>query len=111
MYFYVEHWKPRPKWLQLTAEDRGKFLFDVSPAIQGLVDAGAELVGYLINEQDSNDWKEGGFLRVWRMPEREFAQRIEEALEKAGWHEFFEPGHARGEVLTPQVAIPYLVKL
>lgn len=111
MSFYIEHWKPRPKWLQLTPEDRGKFLFDVSPVIQGLADAGAELIGYLINEQDSNDWKEGGFLRVWRMPEREFAQRIEDALERAGWHEFFEPGHARGEVLAPQVAIPYLVKL
>jgi hypothetical protein len=111
MYFYIEHWKPRPKWLQLTPEDRGKFLFDVSPAMQGLADAGAELIGYLINEQDANDWQEGGFLRVWKMPEREFAQRIEDALEKAGWREFFEPGPARGEVLTPQVAIPYLVKI
>lgn len=84
-------------------------MFDVSPALQGLADAGAELLGYLINEIDSNDWKDGGFLRVRKMPEKEFAQRIEGALEQAGWHEFFEPGHAP-EILTPQVAIPYLVK-
>lgn len=109
MYFYIEHWKPRPTWLALTPEDRGKFLFDVSPTLQGLTDAGAELIGYLVDGVDAKDWKDGGFLRVWRMPEKEFAPRIEAALEKAGWHEFFEPGRARGEILTPQVAIPYLV--
>ena len=111
MYFYIEHWKPRPKWLALTPEDRGKFLFDVSPALQGLVDAGGELIGYLVDGVEARKWKDGGFLRLWKMPEKEFAQRIEAALEQAGWDEFFEPGPARGEVLTSQVAIPYLVKV
>jgi hypothetical protein len=27
MYFYIELWKPRPKWLALIPEDREKFLF------------------------------------------------------------------------------------
>ena len=49
------------------------------------------------------------FLRVWRIPEKEFAGRIEAALEKAGWHAFFDRGDTHGEVMTQQVAIPYLV--
>ena len=54
MHYYVEQWKPRPEWLALTPEDRGKVLFDVSPAIQGLVDAGIELVGYFVNHTNGN---------------------------------------------------------
>ena len=109
MYYYIEQWKHRPEWIALTPADRGKFLFDLSPTLQGLVDGGAELVGYLINDTDTHHRADFRFLRIWRIPEKEFAQRIEEALEKAGWHEFFEHGNARGEVLTPQMAIPYLV--
>jgi len=108
MYYYVEHWRPRKKWLGLTPEDRGKFMFDLSPTVQRLMDDGIELVGYLIQE-GAGGRSDFRFLRVWRMPERQFAQRIEEALEKAGWHEFFEQSSPGGEVVTPQVAIPYLV--
>jgi hypothetical protein len=38
MPYYIEQWRPRPKWLLLTPEDRGKFLFDLSPTIQSLID-------------------------------------------------------------------------
>ena len=108
MYYYIEEWKHRREWLAMTPEDRGKFLFDLSPTIQSLIDDGAELVGYCINHNGHHD-RTDRFLRVWRIPDKEFAHRIEEALERGGWHTFFEPGDARGEVLTPQVAIPYLV--
>jgi hypothetical protein len=108
MYYYIEEWKHRSEWLAMTPEDRGKFLYDLSPIVQTLIDEGAELVGYCINHNGHHD-KTDRFLRVWRIPDKEFAQRIETALEKAGWRTFFDPGDTRGEVMTPQVAIPYLV--
>ncbi|HEV2281290.1 MAG TPA: DUF6616 family protein [bacterium] len=108
MYYYIEEWKHRNEWLAMTPEDRGKFLYDLSPAIQALVDEGAELVGYCVSHNGHHD-KTDRFLRVWRVPGKEFPQRIEAALERAGWHAFFERGDTRGEVMTPQVAIPYLV--
>ena len=108
MYYYIEEWKHRREWLAMTPEDRGKFLFDLSPTIQSLIDDGAELIGYCVDHNGRHD-RTDRFLRVWRIPDKEFAERIEAALEKAGWHTFFERGDARGEVLTPQVAIPYLV--
>lgn len=108
MYYYVEEWKPKREWLEMTPEDRGKFLFDHSPAIQSLIDNGAELVGYCVNHNGHHD-RTDCFLRVWRLPHKDFVQRINEALERAGWHSFFEAGDTRGEVMTPQVAIPYLV--
>ncbi len=111
MHYYVEQWKPRPEWLALTPEDRGKVLFDLSPAIQGLVDAGIELVGYFVNHTNGGSAKDFSFLRVWKMPEKEWVQRIADTLEKTGWHEFFEPVNSQGEILTPQVAIPYLIGL
>jgi hypothetical protein len=111
MYYYIEQWRPRPKWLALTPEDRGKFLFDLSPTIQGLIDAGIELVGYMISDPKAGQGNEFSFLRIWKLQEKDSMRRIEEALGGAGWHEFFEPGRWRGEILTSQLAIPHLVGL
>lgn len=108
MQYYVEEWKPRAKWFALTAEDRGKFFFDLTPTMQTLFDAGVELVGYVVNRQTSSAARLS-FLRIWKMSEESLAQRVEDALASTTWHEFFEPGTARGEVLTPQVAIPHLI--
>lgn len=108
MRHYVEEWKPRPKWFQLSAEDRGKFFFDLAPTMQTLFDAGIELVGYVVNRHAGSP-SGLSFLRIWKMPEESLARRVEEALASTAWHEFFEPGTARGEVLTPQVAIPHLI--
>lgn len=108
MRYYIEEWKPRPKWLQLTAEDRGKFFFDLTPTMQTLFDAGVELVGYVVNRQAGGASKLS-FLRIWKMSEESLAQRVEAALAATTWNEFFEPAGPRGEVLTPQVAIPHLI--
>lgn len=108
MYYYIEEWKPNREWLGMTPEDRGKFLFEHSPVIQNLINNGAELVGYCINH-NGHHYKTDRFLRIWRLPHKDFVRRIEETLKEAGWNSFFEPGDSRGEVLTPQVAIPYLV--
>jgi hypothetical protein len=105
---YVEEWTPRSKWFQLSAEDRGKFFFDLAPTMQTLFDAGVELVGYVVN-RGAGSPSGLSFLRIWKMPEESLAQRVEEALASTAWHEFFESGPARGEVLTPQVAIPHLI--
>jgi hypothetical protein len=111
MHYYIEQWRPRPKWLSLTPEDRGKFLFDLSPTIQGLIDGGIELLGYMISDTQARPGNGFSFLRIWKVQEKESMQRIEEALGEAGWHEFFERGNLHGEILTPQVAIPHLVGL
>jgi hypothetical protein len=108
MPYYIEEWKLRQEWLAMSPEDRGKFLFDLSPTIQRLIDDGAELVGYCLNH-NGHQANTDRFLRIWRIPDKEYEQRINAALERAGWHSFFEPGDTRGEVLSPQVAIPYLV--
>jgi uncharacterized protein DUF6616 len=111
MPYYIEQWRPRPKWLSLTPEDRGKFLFDLSPTIQGLIDAGIELVGYMVRDAKAGQGSDFSFLRIWKLQDKDSMQRIEEALRGAGWGEFFEPGSWQGEILTPQVAIPHLVGL
>lgn len=108
MQYYIEEWKPRPKWLQLTAEDRGKFFFDLTPTMQTLFDAGVELVGYVVNRAPGSASRLS-FLRIWKMSEESLAERVKEALASTTWNEFFEPGAAHGEVLTPQVAIPHLI--
>ena len=111
MPYYVEQWRPRPKWLALTPEDRGKFLFDLSPTIQSLIEAGVELVGYMVSDAKPGQGSEFSFLRIWKLQDKDSMQRIEEAMGTAGWREFFESGRWQGEILTPQVAIPHLVGL
>ena len=82
MYYYVEEWKPKREWFDMTPEDRGKSLFDHSPAIQNLIDNGAELVGYCVN---LNDQEQPVVPPVWVRPtvEVEYRQRLRDGLRHA----------------------------
>ncbi|HKX17701.1 MAG TPA: DUF6616 family protein [bacterium] len=65
-------------------------------------------MGYCVNHNGHHN-RTDRFLHVWRLPHKGFVQRIDATLKGIGWYSFFEPGDARGEVLTPQVAIPFLL--
>jgi hypothetical protein len=53
MHLYVELWKARPEWLALSVEERQKYFDKVGTEIQKLTEAGVEVVGFAINDDDT----------------------------------------------------------
>ena len=110
MHLYVELWKPRQRWLDLPEAERREYVEQVGPGIRQLTDAGVELVGFALNDEDTPHRSDYRYLAVWKMPGREQVDMLEQILEEAGWHEHFEQVNARGELVPPPEALADMVR-
>ena len=111
MYLYIELWKPRQKWMDLSHQGRQAYVEQVGPGIGKLTEAGVELVGFAMNDEDTPYRAGYRYLAAWKMPGREQVDLLEEVLEEAGWHEHFEQVNARGELVPPPQALADMVTL
>lgn len=109
MHLYVELWKPRPAWFALTAVEREAYVAQLGPAIGGLLESGIELLGFAMNDGDVPYSAEYPYLAVWRMPTVAHARQLENLVDAAGWHHYFEQVNARGEIVPPPVVLSMMV--
>jgi hypothetical protein len=99
MRIYVEQWTATPAWLELDAEQRGSFLQQVGPDVQGVVDRGAELLA--LGPADPTTARHAGadFYAVWRFPDLDLVRDFERGIEAAGWYDYFEQVNLSGEAM------------
>jgi len=109
MYLYVELWKARPAWLALSAAQRADYMKQVEPAIGQLLGAGIELLGFALADADTLHDADYTYLAAWRMPSRELAVLLEQAVDGASWHVYFEQVNARGPIMAPPDALAHMV--
>lgn len=94
MSLYTERWTARPAWLALSIPERIAYLDQLKEGIQALTAAGARLVGLVLNEVPHVSCQ---YVAVWAMPDGEtLGRRLEEVLEEAGWHHYFQRAAASG---------------
>jgi hypothetical protein len=111
MYLYIELWKVKPEWLGLSEKERGDYMSQLGPAIEGLAKAGVEVVGWGLSDAETPYRGDYRYLAVWKMPNKDLVQQFEETVEQAGWQKYFEQINIRGELLTPEAAIGDMINL
>ena len=111
MYLYIELWKARPAWMELSQEARGEYMSQLGPAIEDLAKAGVEIVGWGLNDAETPYRGDYSYLAVWKMPDKGLVRQFEETVEQAGWHKYFEQINVRGELLSPEAVIGSMIKL
>ena len=111
MYLYIELWKAKQEWLDLSQKERGDYMSQLGPTIEGLAKAGVEIVGWGVNDAETPYRGDYRYLAVWKMPNKDLVQQFEETVEQAGWHKYFEQINVRGELLTPETVIGDLINL
>ena len=112
MHLYVELWNARPEWLALSEGARQNYIAQVGPGIKKLGEAGVELGGFALNDPDTPHRSAYRYLAVWKMPGgRSQVRLLEQILDEAGWHDYFEQVNARGELVEPQVVLKDMVRL
>jgi len=110
MYLYVELWTARPEWLALSEEERRSYIESVGGSIGSLVALGAEPIGTALDDADTPHATGHRFLCAWRMPSREMARKLEEEVEKSGWHRYFDQVNARGPILDMDETLEAMVQ-
>lgn len=109
MYLYVELWKFRPAWLELSPDDRKAWMDKLLHGLQQQLESGVEPIGLVTNDNDTPHSSGYDFLAVWRMPNKEIAVRFENFVEASGLHEYYEQVNTRGEMAEMDAVVAALL--
>jgi hypothetical protein len=111
MYIYVELWNAKNTWLALSEEDRRAYVANIGPAMAALTKAGVELLGFAVNDDDTEHRANYRYIAVWRMADKALAMRLEETVVESGFYKYFEQVNGRGSLISPDVAFGDMVGL
>ena len=90
MILYVELWKAKPAWLAPSQADRSAYLDKVGSSVQGLLEAGVVNIGWASSDTDTPFDSGHQYSAVWTMPSRDQVAMLEQGIEQAGWHDYFD---------------------
>lgn len=111
MYLYVEEWNVTKKWMDLSKEDRRAYFDKVGSGINELMEAGVENVGWALNDEHTPYRSDYRYMAVWKMPSKDYVEKLEKAVADAGWHDYFSQVNSRGKILPLNEAIDFLINL
>lgn len=97
MYLYVELWKLRPAWFELSQDEKKSWMDELLGGLQEQFQAGVEPIGLAFNDDDTPHSSEYDFFAVWKMPDKDVARTFENFVEDSGLHKYFEQVNTRGE--------------
>jgi len=111
MYLFIETWKPTQAWLHLTKEERTNYVTAVGEAIKQLTDAGVEIEGWGLNDDDTDKNNGFDYFAVWKFPNKELVKQFEAMVTAAGWYNYFEQLNCSGIITTPQQVLGHSINL
>ncbi len=111
MYLYVELWRARPEWLRLPDRDRESYLERIMQGVEGTKDAGAELIGFALNEPETPSRADYTYVAAWRMRDRAAAEHQDQTFRTSGWLTYFDQTNARGEIMSGEELVEHQLSL
>jgi hypothetical protein len=111
MHLYVELFKAKDAWLALSTDERGAYMQRVGSSLQGVLDAGAELVGVGAADPRTSHHAGFDFYAVWRLPNADAVQQFENGVEQDDWYTYFEQVNASGELVDYPVMVQRAIEL
>lgn len=87
MQVVVELWKARPGWFERSLAERAAYLERVVPAIRQFLVDGVELLAIGAADPGQADY---AYWAIWRFPDEDHVSDFADAIESAGWHQYFE---------------------
>jgi hypothetical protein len=99
MHLYMELFKAKDAWLELSPEQRGAYVQQVGSSVQAVIDAGAELVGSGATDPGTSQHAGFDFFAVWKLPDADVVREFEVGIERDHWYDYFEQVNASGELV------------
>jgi hypothetical protein len=111
MYLYVETWQPTHEWLELSKEERANYVTAVGGAIKQLADAGVEIIGWGLNDNDTDHHNGFDYFAVWRFPNKDIIKQFEATVTAAGWYNYFAQVNCSGLLTSPHDVLGHSITL
>jgi hypothetical protein len=112
MKVFVELWRARDSWVELSPEQRGEWMQNVGPSIQAMLGAGVAYLGGGRSEAgDQYRATTHDFFAVWTVRDDNVLRMFESAIEQSGWYDYFEQVNVTGESVELESLIGLLIEL
>lgn len=108
---YIELWKAKDAWKEMSQEARGEYMTQLGPAIQDLIDNGVKIISWGVSDDDTFKKADYDFFGVWEFPDEAAVKSFEELVEGAGWYNYFDQINLSGSTSTPDVVIGKMIGL
>ena len=109
MITYVELWKAKQSWTDLSKEERGTYLAQLAPAIEQLLAGGVQILSWGSNDPNTFNKADFDYFAVWSFPDQGAAQSFEKLVEGAGWYNYFDQVNAMGSATTPDEVMKIMI--
>jgi hypothetical protein len=111
-YILTEIWRARPSWIALSLAERQQFFEQkIGPFIMGLVEQGAEFLGCAINDNTGPERIDYRYMAVWKLPDKDFSDRLEAGAKEKGFLDYFEQANFSGSIIAPDVMNADMIQL
>ncbi len=98
---FVELYNYRPAWHILSPEQKEDFVKSVLNAIEEVSRHEVEVVGWGMNDPDTDRRAAYDFFCVYRVPSADFQRGFEANIAGSGWHDYFEQVNVSGAIMAP----------
>ena len=109
MITYIELWKAKDAWINLSTEERANYATALGPAIPSLLDNGVQIISWGRNDTATFSRADYDFFAVWSFPSVASAQDFEKMVEGAGWYNYFEQVNAMGNTTSANEVIGMMI--
>jgi hypothetical protein len=111
-YILTELWNAKPAWLALSAAERRSFFEDkIHPFMAGLIEQGGEFMGAAVNDNTGTERIDYDYMAIWKLPDKEFSDRLEAGAKALGFLEYFEQANSSGTIVSGQALDEVLIGL
>lgn len=111
MITYIELWKAKQSWIDLSKEERANYMNGLGPAIQQLLDNGVQIISWGAADTSTVKRVDYDYFAVWTFPNEQSTKDFENLVESAGWHSYFDQVNAMGKASSPQQVIGQMIEM
>lgn len=107
---FIELYNYRASWQALSTGERRRFADLILADAQGLTQYGVEVIGWGMNDPDTDRRAPWDFFCVYRVPNAEFQRVFEAKISSSKWYEYFEQVNVSGASLSPTALLDANIK-
>lgn len=100
-HIFIELWKFKDTWRDAGVDARAEYVEKLAPVVQAMTSAGVEIIAWGYNDATVDRRVDYDVFGVYRMPNRELFEKLQEGVAASGWYEYFEHVNAGGMAMSP----------
>lgn len=111
MKIFIELWKAKDAWKNLSLKERQEYMAQIGPVLQDLMEKGAVFEVWGVNEDKTDYRSEYDFFAVTRLPSDELLKEFQNIVEAADWYEYFEQVNISGTLISAEEIIGKMLEI